>query len=255
MKRTFLTIAGACLAVMGATAAVASAAPTSARAKQIMTFTEAAAAWREVETEAASLDRAIRAGDLDEVHDIAFAIRDAVVTLPYKSGGLSAANRGKLERHVRAVAEIAALLDRYGDANKPKETRAQQARLTRTLAAIKALYPAGALPSGTAAAPATAKERTLFLTPGGLYTQADIRANGGRTVGQKYPDFLGSHDAKPKPGDRICPVSETKADPKLTWIVGGKTYQFCCPPCVAEFVRKAKTAPDSIKEPEDYVKQ
>jgi multiple sugar transport system substrate-binding protein len=38
----------------------------------------------------------------------------------------------------------------------------------------------------------------------------------------------------------ICPISKTKAAPKFSWVVGGKTYQFCCPPCVDEFVQTAK---------------
>lgn len=102
---------------------------------------------------------------------------------------------------------------------------------------------------------AKATERSLFLTPGGVYTKADIKANGNKTVTEKYPHFMAAHDAKPKKGDRICPITDTKANPKLTWVVSGKTYQFCCPPCVTEFVTKAKTAPGSIKGPEAYVKK
>ena len=45
----------------------------------------------------------------------------------------------------------------------------------------------------------------------------------------------------------------TKANPKFSWVVGGKTYEFCCPPCVDEFVAQAK-AGGEIGEPEDYVK-
>lgn len=95
---------------------------------------------------------------------------------------------------------------------------------------------------------------TLFLTPGGRYTPADIEANGRRTAQQTFKGFKAKHDADPQPGDRLCPISETKANPQCTWIVGGKTYEFCCPPCVEEFVRLAKESPDAIKEPEDYVK-
>lgn len=107
----------------------------------------------------------------------------------------------------------------------------------------------------TATPPPTSKERALFLTPGGAYTRADVRANGNQTVSQKYPDFVAAHDAKPKPGQRVCPITDTKANPKLTWVVGGKTYAFCCPPCVTEFVKKAKADPKSIKAPEAYVKR
>lgn len=94
----------------------------------------------------------------------------------------------------------------------------------------------------------------LFLTPGGRYTLADIEANGRRTAQQKFKGFKARHDADPQPGDTLCPISETKANPLCTWIVGGRTYEFCCPPCVEEFVRVAKDSPDAIKEPEDYVK-
>ncbi|MBA4066565.1 MAG: hypothetical protein C0501_23245 [Isosphaera sp.] len=96
-------------------------------------------------------------------------------------------------------------------------------------------------------------ERTLYLTPGGKYTADDIRANGGVTASEKFKGAQAEHDAKPKPGDRICPVSLTKANPKFAWVIGGKEYQFCCPPCVDEFVRKAKEKPDEVKPPESYV--
>lgn len=98
-------------------------------------------------------------------------------------------------------------------------------------------------------------ERQLYLTPAGLYTQADIDANGNVTGSQKFAGFQASHDLKPKIGDKICPVTLTKANPKCTWIVGGKTYEFCCPPCVDEFVSLAKTKPDEVKQPEHYIKR
>ena len=128
--------------------------------------------------------------------------------------------------------------------------------------ALPAAHAAGATPA--AGKPAAAKTgqkkpqdplRVLFLMPGGRYTKADIKANGNKTVSEKYPGFMAAHDAKPRPGDRVCPITDTKANPKLTWVVGGRTYQFCCPPCVVEFVRKAKTDPKSIKAPDAYVKR
>jgi YHS domain-containing protein len=95
----------------------------------------------------------------------------------------------------------------------------------------------------------------LFLTPGGTYTEADIVANGRLTAQQKFKGFQAKHDVNPKPGDRLCPISETKANPLCAWVIGGKTYEFCCPPCVEEFVRTAKEKPDEIKDPEAYVKR
>jgi hypothetical protein len=99
------------------------------------------------------------------------------------------------------------------------------------------------------------EERQLYLTAGGKYTEADIKANGGVTASEKFKGVMSSHDMKPRPGDRICPVTRTKANPKFSWVVGGKTYEFCCPPCVDEFVKTAKEQPDQVQEPEDYVKR
>ncbi len=98
-----------------------------------------------------------------------------------------------------------------------------------------------------------AEARELYLTPGGVYTAADIEANGNVTAPQKFKGMTASHDLKPAPGDKICPITLTKANPKFTWIVGSKTYEFCCPPCIDEFVALAKSDPTQIKDPNSYV--
>lgn len=102
---------------------------------------------------------------------------------------------------------------------------------------------------------ADAEERALYLEPGGIYTRADIEANGSVTASQKFRGLMSSHDMKPKSGDKICPITLTKANTQFSWIVDGKTYEFCCPPCVDEFVKMAKAEPDAIKEPGEYVKR
>lgn len=102
---------------------------------------------------------------------------------------------------------------------------------------------------------ADSEEAQLYLTSGGLYTDEDIRANGGVPASVKFKGIRSSHDMKPKVGDKICPVTKTKANPQFTWIVGGKAYEFCCPPCLDEFLKTAKTAPDEILEPGEYIKQ
>jgi YHS domain-containing protein len=99
------------------------------------------------------------------------------------------------------------------------------------------------------------EEQTLFLTPGGLYTAADIVANGNTVPTVKYKGIRASHDDNPKSGDKICPISKTKANPKFTWVIGGKTYEFCCIPCIEEFVVLAKEKPGEVKDPKDYVKK
>lgn len=97
------------------------------------------------------------------------------------------------------------------------------------------------------------EEQQLYLTPGGIYTEADIEANGRKVASEKFAGFKAAHDFMPKSGDRICPVTRTKANPQCTWVVGGQTYQFCCPPCVDEFVRQAKTDPADILPADEYV--
>jgi hypothetical protein len=100
-------------------------------------------------------------------------------------------------------------------------------------------------------------ERDLYLTAAGLYTAADVQANGNVTASEKFKDFRAKHDMNPKPGDKICPVTMTKANPACSWIVGGKQYEFCCPPCVDEFVSWAKNTETAAKvlAPEEYVKK
>lgn len=99
------------------------------------------------------------------------------------------------------------------------------------------------------------QQEKFFRTPGGQYTKADIQANGDRSAFQKYRGFQPKHDLKPHPGDRLCPVTRTKATLDCTWVVGGGAYTFCCPPCVEEFVKWAKHRPEVIQPPQTYVKQ
>ena len=101
----------------------------------------------------------------------------------------------------------------------------------------------------------TEEERKLFLTPGGLYTAADIKANGSTIPAVKYNGIRPTHDSHPKPGQKICPISETVSNPKFTWVIGAKTYEFCCIPCIEEFLATAKEKPDAIKDPSAYVKK
>jgi YHS domain-containing protein len=107
--------------------------------------------------------------------------------------------------------------------------------------------------NGMPAAVSGAEEQKLYFTPGGKYTQADIDANGKLPASAKFRGLMSKHDMAPMPGDVICPVTFTKANPKVEWQIDGKKYLFCCPPCVDEFVRMAKEEPDSLKAPGDYV--
>lgn len=115
--------------------------------------------------------------------------------------------------------------------------------------------PVGGDPHGLPAKVVDEDEEKLYLTPGGKYTAADIKANGSVTASQKFKGFKAEHDLKPKAGDKICPVTLTKANPKISWVIGGKTFEFCCPPCVDEFVALAKEKPEEIRDPEEYRKK
>jgi YHS domain-containing protein len=105
---------------------------------------------------------------------------------------------------------------------------------------------------GMPAKVADADEKNLYLTPGGKYTESDIKANGISVASVKFRGLKAQHDVKPQAGDKLCPISMTKANPKFSWVIDGKTYEFCCPPCVDEFVQLAKEKPDEIKLPEFY---
>ena len=107
-----------------------------------------------------------------------------------------------------------------------------------------------AMPKGVASA---AAERELFLTPCGIYTEADIEANGRILPSKKFAGISWPHDDDLKTGDKLCPVTANKADPRCVWIVNGKSYEFCCTPCLDKFVKWAKNQPDRIKKPEEYI--
>lgn len=98
-------------------------------------------------------------------------------------------------------------------------------------------------------------ERDLYLTPGGRYTLADIQANGNVTASEKFKGIKSEHDMKPKVGDMLCPITSTKANPKFTWIIDGKPFQFCCPPCIDEYINMAKTSADPLPDPESFIKR
>lgn len=99
------------------------------------------------------------------------------------------------------------------------------------------------------------EQHRLYATPGGRYTAADIRANGEAPAAEKYRGIIASHHLHPAAGERICPVTHTRANPRFAWTVDGQRYLFCCPPCIDEFVKQAKTRPDSLRSPESYVQR
>ena len=99
------------------------------------------------------------------------------------------------------------------------------------------------------------KEVALFLTPGGIYSAADINQNGNIVPSVKFEGMSWLHDDDLKKGDKLCPVTDNKADAQCVWVVNGKKYEFCCTPCLEKFVNWAKNQPDKVKPPEAYIKE
>ena len=95
-------------------------------------------------------------------------------------------------------------------------------------------------------------EAALYADPGGLYTAKDVAANGRRPASQKFAGERPRHDDRPAAGERVCPVSRARADDRFIWVVSGKEYRFCCPPCIDEFLVTAKERPDEIRDPDSY---
>lgn len=116
------------------------------------------------------------------------------------------------------------------------------------------VWNAGTMPPPMPTQLPESEERELHLSPGGKYTLADIAANGQLMPSQKYRGFQARHDYEPAIGDWLCPITRTKANESCTWTVNGHVYQFCCPPCIDEFVRLAKQDPDRLLAPDAYVK-
>ncbi len=112
--------------------------------------------------------------------------------------------------------------------------------------------PAPAMPAASRGDDAA---RTLYQTPGGAYTAADIAANGPVLPAVKFKGLKATHNIEPAAGDKLCPITLTKSNPAFTWVIGGKTYEVCCPPCLDELVQLAKDKPGELKDPESYRKK
>ncbi len=113
------------------------------------------------------------------------------------------------------------------------------------------------LPSGKVVMPdglAPDAEKRLFLTAGGAYTEKDIEQNRNLVPSVKFRGFEASHDMNPQPGDRICPITKTKINPIISWVIGGRRYGFCCPPCIGDYLKKVKKNPKELKPTSAYFK-
>ena len=61
----------------------------------------------------------------------------------------------------------------------------------------------------------TEEEAKLFLTPGGIYTAADIKANGNTIPAVKYNGIRPTHDVAPEAGPEDLPDLEDRLQPEV----------------------------------------
>ncbi len=109
--------------------------------------------------------------------------------------------------------------------------------------------------SGDVEYKAPKKTANLYLTPGGIYTVADIKANGNMTPAEKFKGKKFAHRKDLNPGDKVCPVTDKKANAECAWIVNGQRYEFCCQPCLDDFIDWAHHDPKQIKDAGEYVRK
>lgn len=97
--------------------------------------------WHEIKEHEEHLNETIKAGKLDDVHKMAFTIRDLSKALSEKSVDLAADQLAKVKSSVERIAEVADLLDKYGDAGDKVNTEDQFVRLGKLLQFIEMQYP------------------------------------------------------------------------------------------------------------------
>lgn len=101
--------------------------------------------WDEVKEHEEQLGKLISDKKLDQVHEVAFEIRDLVNALPDKSKDLPADKLAKLKANAKFVADLAKRLDESGDAKNQGGTEANFKKLQGILKTIGSIYPPEAL--------------------------------------------------------------------------------------------------------------
>lgn len=92
--------------------------------------------WQAIDRDNAELKATVESGSLENVHHLAFAIRDLVAALPAKMPALDAAAKAKLEGEVGFVETLANRLDQSGDAKDRAATQASYQQLATVLAGM-----------------------------------------------------------------------------------------------------------------------
>lgn len=103
--------------------------------------TNAVGIWKAIDGHVKELEELVATGNLKQVHEHAFAIRDLVRALPEHSAALAAEARTRVSANVKFVDTLAARLDESGDANDKTATASNLKKLEDVLARIRVEYP------------------------------------------------------------------------------------------------------------------
>lgn len=131
--RAFFVIVGLVLTTVSASAAEPEA--------RVAIPATAGGIWQAIDQHMAKIATLTSANTLSSIHVEAFAVRDLVQALPAHSQGLSAEALAKVQTNVKFVQELAARLDKTGDANDKAGTEANAKKLDAILKALRTEYP------------------------------------------------------------------------------------------------------------------
>ncbi len=99
----------------------------------------AEAIMAEVDEHLELLDNVVADGKLDQVHEIAFMVRDMLVGLPGKLDALPTDVSASLETALGKIRQQAELLDKYGDAGNAAQTKTVLTKFKSEIEGIKKL--------------------------------------------------------------------------------------------------------------------
>ena len=91
------------------------------------------AIWLVIDQKRAALRAAIEANQLDQVHHLAFAIRDHIAALPARTSKQSDEDKAKLDGEIGFVATLADRLDQAGDSGDQASARENFDKLDQVL--------------------------------------------------------------------------------------------------------------------------
>ena len=95
--------------------------------------------WSQIETEQKRLADVIDDGQLDQVHHVAFGVRDLVIALADHAKGAMPASATQLDALVEQVKASATKLDAAGDSGDLGGSKAEFSKLGVTLESLRAL--------------------------------------------------------------------------------------------------------------------